>query len=136
MGEKNEGWLFPSQLADSHISDRAIKHRFKTVLKSNSIQLQGRKKFERGPCLHCFQHVFAFKSFAQAERSGIHVDDEIPYLSIYLRPESLDETSKYLKFSNEMFPEAIDCFGDLMEELMPEVDYGRKKDKFYDLLQD
>ncbi len=35
-----------------------------------------------------------------------------------------------------MFPEAIDCFGDLMEELMPEVDYGRKKDKFYDLLQD
>ena len=53
-----------------------------------------------------------------------------------MRPESLDETSKYLNFSNEMFPEAIDCFGDLMEELMPEVDYGRKKDKFYDLLQD
>lgn len=120
---KNEGWLFPSQLSDSHISDRAIKRRFEAILKSNGIQLPNRKKHERGPCLHCFRHVFAFKSFAQAERAGRHLDDAIPYLSIYLGHDSLDETSKYLKFSNEMFPDAIDCFGDFMKELLPEVDY-------------
>lgn len=120
---KNDGWLFPSQLTDIHISDKAIKHRFEAILKKNDIQLPNRKKHERGPCLHCFRHVFAFKSFAQAERSGRHLDDVIPYLSIYLGHDSLDETSKYLKFSNEMFPDAIECFGDFIEELMLEVDY-------------
>lgn len=28
LSGKNEGWLFPSQLTDSHISAKAIKHRF------------------------------------------------------------------------------------------------------------
>ena len=46
LSGKNEGWLFPSQLTDSHISDRAIKHRFEAILKSNGIQLPNRKKFE------------------------------------------------------------------------------------------
>lgn len=110
LSEKQEGWLFPSQLTDNHISGNAIKHKFKAILKSNGIQLPNRKKFERGPCLHCFRHVFAFKSFAQAEHAGRHLDDAIPYLSIYLGHENLDETSKYLKFSNEMFPDAIDLF--------------------------
>ncbi len=67
--------------------------------------------------------MFAFKSFAQAEREGRHLDDAIPYLSIYLRHDSLDETSKYLKFSSELFPEAVETFGDFMEGILPEVDY-------------
>ena len=44
------------------------------------------------------------------KHAGRHLDDAIPYLSIYLGHENLDETSKYLKFSNEMFPDAIDLF--------------------------
>ena len=28
-----------------------------------------------------------------------------------------------LKFSNELFPESIDAFGDFMSGLLPEVDY-------------
>ena len=34
-----------------------------------------------------------------------------------------DETAKYLKFSNELFPESIDSFGRFMSDLLPEVDY-------------
>lgn len=116
-------WLFPSSLSDSHISDRAVKRRFEIVLKENNIRHANRKKYERGPCLHCFRHVFAFKSFSQAEREGRHLDDTIPYLSIYLGHESLNETAKYLKFSNEMFPESIAAFGEFINGLMPEVDY-------------
>ena len=37
--------------------------------------------------------------------------------------EVINETAKYLKFSNELFPEAIDAFGDFMSGLLPEVDY-------------
>lgn len=116
-------WLFPSSKQDGHISDRSVKHRFEAVLQDNGIRLANRKKYERGPCLHCFRHVFAFKSFAQSERAGRTVNDVIPYLSLYLGHDSLDETSKYLKFSSEMFPEAVDAFGDFMEGLIPEVDY-------------
>lgn len=119
----NNNWLFPSSLTDNHISDRSVKHRFEIILKNNNIRLNDRKKHERGPCLHCLRHVFAFKSFAQAERNGRHLDDTIPYLSIYLGHDSLNETAKYLKFSNELFPEAIDAFGEFMNGLLPEVNH-------------
>lgn len=118
-----DNWLFPASLKDRHISDRAVKRRFEIILSDNGIRLQNRKKRERGPCLHCLRHVFAFRSFTQAERNGRHLDDAIPYLSLYLGHESLNETSKYLQFSNEMFPESINAFGDFMNGLLPEADY-------------
>lgn len=122
LGKSNK-WLFPSAKVDSHISDKAIKRRFEIILKANGIVLENRKKYERGPCLHCLRHVFAFKSFAKAEKEGKYLNDTIPYLSLYLGHDSLSETEKYLKFSNEMFPEAIDAFGSFMNGLLPEVDY-------------
>lgn len=123
MNGKGDGWLFPSSKNDGHISDKAVKHRFEKILKENDIRLDNRRKHERGPCLHCLRHVFAFKSFAQAEREGRHLDDAIPYLSIYLGHDSLDETSKYLKFSSELFPEAVETFGNFMEGILPEVEH-------------
>ena len=120
---KNSGWLFPSSRNNEHMSAEAVKRRFSSILSANGIRLENRKKHERGPCLHCFRHVFAFKSFSQAERQGRHLDDSIPFLSIYLGHDGINETAKYLKFSNELFPEAIDAFGDFMSGLLPEVDY-------------
>ena len=58
-----EVWLFPGNDRNDHISDRSVKHRFERILKDNGIELKNRKKHERGPCLHCMRHVFAFKSF-------------------------------------------------------------------------
>ena len=120
---KGAGWLFPASKDNGHISDKAVKRRFETILRDNDIRLKNRKKHERGPCLHCMRHVFAFKSFSQAERHGRHLDDSIPFLSIYLGHDGINETAKYLKFSNELFPESIDAFGDFMSGLLPEVDY-------------
>ncbi len=120
---KDDAWFFPSSVRDSHISEQSVKQIFERILSDNDIHLENRKKRERGPCLHCFRHVFAFKSFAKAEREGRHVNDAIPYLSIYLGHENLNETSKYLKFSSEMFPEALEAFGAYMVDIIPEVDY-------------
>lgn len=69
------------------------------------------------------RHVFAFKSFANAEREGRHLDDAVPFLSVYLGHAGINKTAKYLKFSNELFPESIDSFGRFMSDLLPEVDY-------------
>lgn len=121
------GWLFPSAKSEGHISDKAIKRRFEMILIDNGIRLENRKRYERGPCLHCMRHIFAIKSFAQSERRGQHMDDLIPFLSVYLGHEGIYETEKYLKFSNELFPESIDAFGSFMSGLMPEVDYETKK---------
>jgi integrase len=121
--EVSDLWLFPSSLHDGHISVHSVKGRFDMILKANRIQQDNRKKHERGPCLHCLRHVFAFKSFEQSERAGRHLDDAIPYLSIYLGHERLDETSKYLKFSSDLFPDAMEAYGTYMEEILPEVDY-------------
>jgi integrase len=121
--EVSDSWLFPSSLYDGHIHTYLVRTRFDMILKANGIEQNNRKKHERGPCLHCFRHVFAFKSFEQAERAGRHLDDAIPYLSIYLGHDSLDETSKYLKFSSELFPDAVETYGTYMEDLLPEIDY-------------
>ena len=122
LGKSNQ-WLFPSAKSNSHISDKAIKRRFEVILKENDIVLENRKKYERGPCLHCLRHVFAFQSFAKIEHEGKLLNDAVPYLSLYLGHDSLSETEKYLTFSNEMFPESIDAFGSFMCGLLPEVDY-------------
>lgn len=122
IGKSNQ-WLFPSSKNNGHISDRSVKHRFESILRDNGIQKHNRKKYERGPCLHCMRHVFAFKSFKKGEREGRHLDDTIPFLSIYLGHVGINETAKYLKFSNELFPESIDSFGQFMKDMLPEVDY-------------
>ncbi len=119
-----QGWLFPSGKKDDHISDKDVKRRFETIIKQNGIRPANLNKHERGPCLHCMRHVFVFKSFSKAEKEGRHLDDVVPFLSIYLGHEGIYETAKYLKFSNEIFPEAIDAFGNFMDGILPEVDYG------------
>ena len=81
---RNNIWLFPSSKNEGHISDRSVKRRFEYIVRNNGIQVCKRKKHERGPCLHCMRHVFAFKSFAKAEREGRHLDDAVPFLSVYL----------------------------------------------------
>lgn len=117
-----EAWLFPGN-EESHISYETVKNRFKRILKDNGIKLKNRKKHERGPCLHCMRHVFAFKSFKQTEKLGISLTDSVPFLSIYLGHDSLNETEKYLKFSSEMYPETTELFGSFMKDLLPEVDH-------------
>lgn len=49
--------------------------------------------------------------------------DAVPFLSVYLGHAGINETAKYLKFSNELFPESIDSFGRFMSDLLAEADY-------------
>jgi len=51
------------------------------------------------------------------------LDDAVPYLSIYLGHESLNETQKYLKFSSEMYHEALQQFSAYTNNIFPEVNY-------------
>jgi len=122
---KTDSFLFPSTTSDTPMSTKTAFHRFENILKLSDISLPGRRKHQRGPCLHCFRHVFTFKSFAKAEKDGRGINDSVPYLSIYLGHDSLNETEKYLKFSSEMYPEAMALFEDYTAQIFPEVDYEK-----------
>lgn len=76
---------------------------------------------ERGPCIHCLRHAFAFRAFRQCESHGMAVNDMVPYLSYYLGHERLNETEKYLKFSPELQPETTDTFDSYSSSVFPEV---------------
>ncbi|OIJ14730.1 hypothetical protein BKP37_07045 [Anaerobacillus alkalilacustris] len=120
---KAEALLFPSAIQEIPLSVKAARNKLNTILKYAGISLKGRAKRERGPCLHCLRHVFAFKSFAEAEKSGRSIDASVPYLSIYLGHDSLKETESYLKFSSELYPEAMELFEDYTLQVFPEVSY-------------
>lgn len=120
---KAEALLFPSTIQEVPLSVKAARNKFNTILKYASISMKGRAKRERGPCLHCLRHVFSFKSFAEAEKSGRSIDASVPYLSIYLGHDSLRETESYLKFSSELYPEAMELFENYTLQVFPEVAY-------------
>jgi integrase/recombinase XerD len=120
---KAEALLFPSAIQEVPFSVIAARNKFNVILKSAGISMKERAKRERGPCLHCLRHVFAFKSFAEAEKSGRTIDASVPYLSIYLGHDSLKETEKHLKFSNELYPEAMELFEEYTLQVFPEVAY-------------
>jgi integrase len=116
-------FLFPGVDPVKPTSIRSIRNKFDVNMKNIGITLEKRVWHERGPCMHCFRHVFVFKSFAQAEYYGRSIHDSIPFLSVFLGHDSLMETEKYLKFSNEMYPEALELFECYTENVFPEVAY-------------
>ena len=122
MGE-SDALLFPTAVKEASLSVRAAREMFNTILETAQITVKEREKWQRGPCLHCLRHVFSFKSFIEAEKSGRLLDDSIPYLSIYLGHDSLKETEHYLKFSNELYPEAMELFENYTLEVFPKVIY-------------
>ena len=123
LAGKPEAYLFPSTVSENPLAVKSAKQKFDSILHENGIALNGRNKHERGPCLHTIRHTFALKSFKQIEEAGIVQNDAIPYLSIYLGHDSLNETEKYLKFSSEAFPEDMDLFETYISSVWPEVSY-------------
>jgi integrase len=108
--EKSNEFLFPGAKPDSHYTLGAASVQFKQTLKSADIYIEPEKPGQRGQCLHCLRHLFAVKSFAQAEENGLPTANSVPLLSVYLGHYDMDGTEKYLKFSSDIFPEHTKMF--------------------------
>ena len=120
---KPEEYLFPASSKDRSncISEASVSHMFREKFLHDIRKSQNLKKNERGACIHCVRHTFAFRSFCQYENDGKKANLLIPYLSIYLGHENLYETQKYLNFNSVMYPEVNQKFSDFSNELFPEV---------------
>jgi integrase len=108
--EKPDAFLFPGAKPDSHYTRGAASVKFKQTLKSAGIYVAPVKLGRRGQRLHCLRHLFAVKSFAQAEENGLSTNDSVPFLSVCLGHYDMDGTEKYLKFSSDIFPEHTKMF--------------------------
>ena len=120
LTEKPDAPLFPGRSSEIPMSPDTVRRYFHRILIETDIYIQP-KLHTRGQCLHCFRHLFAIKSFAQAEHFGRSPDESVPYLSVYLGHRDLDETEKYLKFSSDMFPEHTTLFEGYAAEVFAEV---------------
>ncbi len=112
MGLANNpnAFVFPAGKTDKkHFHRRAAEFVFIQILQAAGIYVKP-EPHKRGQCLNCFRHLFAVKSFAQAEKNGRLIDDSVPFLSVYLGHSDMNGTEKYLKFNGDMFPEYIERF--------------------------
>lgn len=114
-------YLFPGKTLNTPISGKAVRRQFDRIMKILQIHSEARQPHERGPCMHCFRHTFAFKAFSKAESAGRPLSDSVPFLSTFLGHKNLNETEKYLKFSSTMYPDAMQSFENYIGDVFPEV---------------
>ena len=118
---KPEAFLFPEDKPQQPLTQGAVRYVFKKTLIKSGVYIPPETPNKRNQCLHCFRHLFAIKSFAQAESAGRAVHESVPFLSVYLGHFDMDGTEKYLKFGADMFPEHADMFEAYAEGVFPEV---------------
>jgi len=107
--DKPDAFLFPGKKPDIPMTMSCTLVKFRNLLKKTNIYLPP-ESGRRGQCVHCLRHLFAVKSFAQAEQNGCPTAESVPYLSVYLGHFDMDGTEKYLKFSSDIFPEHTEIF--------------------------
>lgn len=121
--EDSSACLFPGTDRYSPLATNSARNYFQTVLGKAGITREGYGERERGPCLHCFRHSFAVKSFSINEKDGMKSRDAVPFLSTYLGHDSLYGTEKYLKYSGDYFSSPVMLFEAFSGELFPEVNF-------------
>jgi len=80
---KDDSFVFPNYYQE-HYSNSWAQRWFKIILEQAAIIYVRTDSHERGPCLHCLRHTFAFYSFTKAEAEGYTLDNSVPFLSTYL----------------------------------------------------
>ena len=96
---------------------------FLRLLSAVEIDASRSKKFEHTISPHTLRHYFAYKSFLQAERNGLTLEQFSPYLSAYLGHVSLLETEKYITTDYTLYTDSQDRVSDAINHIFPEVDF-------------
>lgn len=92
--------------------------RFREILWSSKIPYGGRGK---GPRLHDIRHVFCCHSLKEISDKKIDLYCALPVLSTYLGHSSIKATEKYLRLTEELFPDIIKRTGNITSYVYPEV---------------
>jgi len=106
--------------------DRSIRKRyqvnnfFRQILYRAGITYLGRGK---GPYLHNLRHTFACHSFYAMYKRGIDMQVGLTLLSTYLGHSSVKATEKYLRLTQEIFPDIVENISNISCDIYKELEY-------------
>lgn len=96
---------------------------FGRVLRAAGIHYTRKTSYERGPCLHCFRHVFTVQSFLKSEAAGSPFEERVPFVSTYLGHAGITETEKYLQADYTWYTKSHQRVERHIDHLFPEVTF-------------
>jgi integrase len=97
----------------------SFKRMFNRVLALSGINIKRYDRHERGPCLHCFRHLFVTKSFLKAQSEGKNFNDYIPFLSTYLGHSNIMGTNKYFNSNYNLHIDSHKKINDYLDGVFP-----------------
>jgi len=95
---------------------------FRQILYKANITYQGRGK---GPYLHNLRHTFACHAFYEMHQKGIDMQVGLSLLSTYLGHSSIKATERYLRLTQDIFPDIIIKMGDISSDVYLEIEYEK-----------
>ena len=99
-----------------------VNNFFRQILYKANIAYQGRGK---GPYLHNLRHTFACHSFYEMYQKGIDMQVGLSLLSTYLGHSSIKATQRYLRLTQEIFPDITIKMGNISSDVYLEVKYEK-----------
>jgi len=101
-------------------SKTQVNNFFRNILYKSDIPSLGRGK---GPYLHNLRHTFACHAFYQMHINGIDMNVGIALMSTYLGHESTKATEKYLRLTQEIFPQIVQRISNYHSDIYIKIDY-------------
>lgn len=102
---KNDSSPFFAHRDGRMVKADSIYKWFRKVLWAAGISHGGRGN---GPRLHDFRHTFSVSSLKSMTDKGMDIYCALPILSTYLGHASISATGKYVRLTQDMFPEIVD----------------------------
>ena len=109
-------WLFPGEFAADPLTGSAIQRRFKDCWN----RLPSAAHMDKCPTPHCLRHAFVVERMNDWMRSGVDLQEVLPYLSSYLGHKSPSETFYYYHLVNKAFA-VIKQKDTVSDRVIPEV---------------
>jgi len=109
------------------LSKGSVYKWFRVILKKCNIPHIGKN---RGPRVHDIRHTNAVHSLMKQVRSGADIYCVLPIISVFLGHKTIKGTEKYVRLTQEMYPEIIKLEQSLTSFVFPsqskmEIDYEK-----------
>jgi integrase len=91
---------------------------FRAILLRAGIPHGGRSK---GPRLHDLRHTFCVNALVQMSESGQDLYHSMPILMTYMGHMSLEATNRYVRLTQEMYPNLIRQVDETYKYIFPEI---------------
>lgn len=114
----NENTPFFTSALGQSVTPASISFLFRTVLYRAGIPLRGAKT---GPRLHDLRHTFCVNALLQLTEKGFDLYCSMPILMAYMGHKSIASTNKYVRLTEEMYPDLIKKIDNVYNNIFPNM---------------